>query len=189
MKIITTFEAKGRKLSSISLAGEKEKIKNVSLNNSDYFNHKIFTSKWGNILFLEDYGDYVLSSIFRKKLLGTDKYTIGINLKTGCVFIAALYLLKNGHISIYLEDFPHDGIRKFIIPSSFLKKFSKLKINHKRPFNISIPPERLFLFYEREIGWQELKKSLVISFRFQNDSNLEISDYGIRKVSSWKERK
>lgn len=119
------------------------------------------------------------------RLLGVSAkdFTLGINCKTGVIYTAIFFANENG-LTLTLNSLV-PGAR---VPKKFLPMIAKLK-DRTQPFLIYVAPHALEKFIRRNIGYEELRKHLIVQFRLEGRYHsyyLEISHAFYRLLSEWR---
>ena len=160
-----------------------------------------FYVKFGDreILVLDNYGNDWLSPEIEERLFGRDRnsegggYTAGIDTKSGEIFMIVFYSgggIKTGlSIGFYpIVADPTDPIHLFV-PKRYLRLLPNLK-TAKRPWCIQFRHQGWLAFWDREIGWSEFFKSMVVELDIfpegkQGGRFLEVTRDMSRVAADW----
>lgn len=170
---------------------EKRITKIFFANSCEWFKTSAKISKLGHLknfivdfnnrqmIVLDSYGFCFLSPELKKKIFGSigDKFTVGIDLKSGQVYF--LYLEPIG------KSFQLNATEMICrVPQEYLSTLSDLLLA-KRPFDIKLHERNLVDFIDNEASFQTFRENYILVLRFQN-FDLEIGKENYRKVEFWR---
>lgn len=157
----------------ISIHGLQEKI---LCHQKTPLENKIFSFKIDgtNFLILDPYGDDVIPTKIKKNIFDSNinKMFAVLDIKSGQVYTGSLLKEAEKCALLWLFETP------LIIPQKYLKNILRDIEYKKRPYRFGISEIGLYNFFERLIGYNDLKNNIFIEFYYLTDKKIRIyKDY------------
>ena len=138
-------------------------------------------------LVLDPEGDDRIPYGMREELIGPVSkefgYTVAVHRSCGMIAIARFseFVRKAGGLRLGLR--PLEGL---VCSSSGLARLDELR-DEKRPFTMTVRDDALLAFADRQVGYRDLRKAIVLALRFRGTWE-EIGKGMRRQVTNWELR-
>jgi hypothetical protein len=155
------------------------------------FEFRTLDRRW---LYLDPYGDEIMTTEICERFFGVNqKPSVAVCLDDGELALASLqeeegkWVLYVRSLKDWAETYCGGDSGSYRVPKAYLPMLNELRFA-KRPFHMSVLPQGLFNFIDREFGYPGLAEFLIISLSLSSSAKLEIWGNCYRWVSNWEDQ-